>query len=88
MEKLKITSIDPVDRLSQRDADTAVAELRGCITGFNECLKELGRDYPGTIAIGAIVYGQPTGVLAIAASKRRRIPPRSLCMACGRWLGS
>jgi hypothetical protein len=67
-DKIKIVSIDEVDRLQQRPAAEAIAELRECLTELYPCMESFGKAYPGVIAVAAIAGGEAHGIVAIAPS--------------------
>lgn len=63
----KITSIDPVERTVQRDAEEALDELRACTLDSLDCVERLARSYPGAFAIAYIAFGVPS-VLVFSVS--------------------
>jgi hypothetical protein len=67
-DKIKIVSIDDIDRLQQRPAAVAISELHECLSDLQPYMNELGKAYPGVVALAAIAGGEPHGVLVIAPS--------------------
>lgn len=65
----KLVSIDPAERVDQREVPEAVAELRLCITDLENCLDGLAKQYPGAVGIGAIVAGGAKGVFVMTGSR-------------------
>ena len=63
----KVASIDFAERMVDRGAEEALAELRAATLDFIECMEELGRSYPGTVGIGYIAFGVPS-VLVLSVS--------------------
>jgi hypothetical protein len=66
----RVTSIAFTDRVQQRDAPTAVGELRRAVTMLNFYSSYLARHFPGVIAIGVMDSGSNPGAFAIAPSRQ------------------
>jgi hypothetical protein len=65
---MKVTSIDAIDQLEQRDPDAARSEGRECLDAIRPCMTSLGRAFSGVVAIGAIAAGEPHAVLVLVPS--------------------
>jgi hypothetical protein len=59
----KVASIDFAERMVDRGAEEALNELRAATLDFIECMEELGRPYPGAVAIGHIAFGTPSAMV-------------------------
>ena len=64
----KITSISPTDRVGQRSAAEAEAELRFAITDINAALEVLAIQYPGVVVLAGI-YADLVSPVAVDRSQ-------------------